>query len=207
MSSAPPGKPPTIDVKITAFAKGQIEYRLSTQREASNPIEEVDYLQVTNWPLFNLAEKQHRDGHTRMAASNYERLLKQLAEPKPGELDRRQLVRCRFVRSLDQQGRFDRAVEVYLDMIEQEPGLAERLRPARFPASGSTFLQAAAKSVDTAIARHGDDEIARSLARWRNSWPAAENPTRGRRRPGDDATGRSGIRRRSPADRGNPAVD
>jgi tetratricopeptide (TPR) repeat protein len=168
------GKPPTIDVRITGFRDGQIEYQLSTQRQASNPIEQVDYLQVTNWPLFNLAEKQQRDGHARMAVSNYERLLKQLTEPKPGELDRRQLVRCRFVRSLDQQGQFDRAVEVYLDIIEQEPGLAERLRPARFPAMGSTFLQAAAKLVDAAIARHGNEEIARSLVRWRNSWPAAE---------------------------------
>lgn len=168
------GKPPAIGVRVTGFRDGQLEYRLSTDREASNPIEEIDYLQISNWPLFNLAEKQQRDGHMRQAAVSYERLLKQLAEPKPGELDRRQLVRCRLMRSLDQQGRFDRAVEVYLDIVEQMPSLAERLHPVRFPAAGSTFLQAAARLVDEAIRRHGDDEIARSLARWRDSWPAAE---------------------------------
>lgn len=169
------GRPPTIDVRIVGFRNGQIEYRLSAERQTSHPIEEIDYLQITNWPLFNLAEKQQRDGHVRQASSNYERLLKQLAEPSPGELDRRQLVRCRLLRVLDQQGRFDQAVEVYLDVIEQEPSLTERLRPTRLPASGSTFLQAALKSVNAAIRRHGDDETARSLARWRDSWRTAQS--------------------------------
>ena len=169
------GKPPTIDVQITAFHEGQVEYRISSGREASSPIEEIDYLQITNWPLFSLAEKQQRDGHVRQAALNYERLLKQLAEPKPGQLDRRQLLRCRLMRAMDLQGRFDQAVQVYLDIIEQEPSLAERVRPARYPAPGSTFLQTATKSVNAAIKRHGQDEIARSLTRWRDSWPSTES--------------------------------
>lgn len=169
------GKPPTIDVQITAFHDGQLEYRISSGREASNPIEDIDYLQITGWPLFNLAEKQQRDGHVRLASSNYERLLKQLAEPKAGEVDRRQLLRCRLMRAMDLQGRFDQAVEVYLDIIEQDPSLAERVRPTRYPAPGSTFLQSAVKSVNAAIKRHGQDEIARSLIRWRDSWPSTES--------------------------------
>ena len=82
------GKPPTIDVKITAFRGGQIEYQISSAREAVGPVEEIDYLQITNWPLFNLAEQQQRDGHVQRATSNYERLLKQTLPPAQGELDR-----------------------------------------------------------------------------------------------------------------------
>jgi len=165
------GKPPTIDVTITAFRGGQIEYRLSSGREAAGPIEEIDYLQITNWPLFSLAEKQQRDGHIRQAASNYERLVKQTQAPAQGELDRRQLLRCRLLRALDRQGAFDRAVEVYLEILNQEPDLAQRLRPSNLPSAGSTFLQAASKSLDEGIKRHGDDELARFLRQWRQTWP------------------------------------
>jgi len=165
------GKPPTIDVKITAFRGGQVEYRISSAREAVGPVEEIDYLQITNWPLFNLAEQQQRDGHVQRATSNYERLLNQTLAPAQGELDRRQLLRCRLLRVLDKQGRFDRTVEVYLEILDQEPGLAERLKPSNLPSAGSTFLQAASKSIDAAVKRHGENELARFLRRWRETWP------------------------------------
>ncbi|MGQ9649590.1 MAG: tetratricopeptide repeat protein [Phycisphaerae bacterium] len=165
------GRPPTIDVRITAFRGGQIEYRISSGREAAVPVEEIDYLQITNWPLFNLAEKQHSDGHVRQAVANYERLLRQIQAPAQGELDRRQLVRCRLLKALDKQGQFDRTVEVYVEILDQEPDLVERLRPSNLPVAGSTFLQAAAASLDAFIRRHGDEEVARFLRRWRQTWP------------------------------------
>ncbi|HPD30911.1 MAG TPA: hypothetical protein PLL20_13010 [Phycisphaerae bacterium] len=165
------GRPPAVDVKITTFRGGQIGYRISSGREAAAAIEEIDYLQITNWPLFNLAEKQQSDGHIRQAAANYGRLLRQTQAPAQGELDRRQLVRCRLLKALDKQGQFDRTVEVYLEILDQEPDLVERLRPSNLPAAGSTFLQAAADSVAEFINRHGDDEAARFLRRWRETWP------------------------------------
>lgn len=165
------GRPPAIDVKIMTFRGGRIEYRISSGREVAAAVEEIDYLQITNWPLFNLAEKQQSDGHVRQAVANYERLLRQTQAPAQGELDRRQLVRCRLLKALDKQGQFDRTVEVYLEILDQEPDLVERLRPSNLPVAGSTFLQAAAASLDAFINRHGDDEVVRFLRRWRQTWP------------------------------------
>ena len=185
---------PAVDVRVTGLDQGRLHYRLPTGRTVTRPISEIEYLQVTGWPLFNLAEKQQRDGHLRQAVNAYEKLLAELphtppqqAPPsrdrppvRPGDdprkpgLDpqtRRLLVQCRLLRVYDGQGRFDRAVTLYLDVIEQMPALLKNLQPTRLPAPGSTFLDSALAQVGAAIERHEGDAVAVSLARWRATWP------------------------------------
>lgn len=168
---------PAVDVRIVALQNGRLHYQLATGREVSRPIEEISYLQVTDWPLFNLAEKQQRDGQLRAAATSYERVLEDLARKQPGvdeasRLDRRLLARCRLAVVYDRQGQFDRAVATYLEVIEQMPEVSETLRPVNMPTAGSTFLEAARPMVEQAVKRHGQDQIAVSLARWLAEWPS-----------------------------------
>ena len=77
-------------------------------------------------------------------------------------MDRALLLRCRLVRAYDLEGRFDRAVEAYLDLIKVMPAVHIRLRPKHMPAAGSTFVVEAGRLIDAATATRGDDEIARS---------------------------------------------
>lgn len=173
------GKPVTVGVTILSLDRGELHYRLSTGREVSLPMEQVSYLQISDWPLFNVAEKQREAGDWRKAIASYERELRKLSEPgnqglpavSGGLLDRRLLLMCRLAAAYDHEGRFDRAVSTYLDVIERMPGAVESLRPVRMPVAGSTFLDSARDQVDAAIARHQGDDIGRSLKRWRATWP------------------------------------
>lgn len=190
---------PIPDATIIGLTDGQLHFRLVTGREVSRPIHEIEYLQVNGWPLFNLAEKQYRDGHVRQAVASYEKLLAELtaagpgaaaaaggkddrsrnavpAKPDDGQLDRRFLVQCRLLRAYDREGRFDRAVTSYLEVIERMPQVVETLRPAKLPVAGSTFLEPARTEVEAVIARHGQDAAGVSLAQWLATWPQGRRP-------------------------------
>ncbi len=175
------GQPPNVGVKILSLKQGQLTFRLPSSREVTRPINQIDYLQIADWPLFNVAEKQMRDGHDRQAALSFEKAAEQLVAdgkhaPEAPALDRLALLRCRLVRAYDRQGRFDEAVAVYLDLLEGPDGVGflETARPSRMPAAGSTFLASAWARVEAAIQRHGDDPIARSLRAWRENWPGLQ---------------------------------
>ena len=170
-----PGRPPAANVTITSLStEGQLTYRLDTGRDISRPIEEIEYLQVAGWPLFSVAEQQMRRREHRQAISAYNRAMAELQATGPAAaagLDRALLLRCRLVRAYDLEGRFDRAVEAYLELIKFTPAVHIRMRPRHLPAAGSTFVVEAGRLVDAAAAARGDDEIARSMRQWRMTWP------------------------------------
>jgi hypothetical protein len=171
------GRPMAVNVRITGLKAGQIAYRLSGGQEVERPIEQVTYLQIAGWDVFNDAEKQQREGGFRQAAGNYEKLLAKTQE-QPGEaLDRTLLVRCRLIRVYDVDGRFDRAVTTYLAVLEKMPEVVETLRPANVPAADSTFMPAALVAVNAAIEKHRGTAAGESLLQWRLTWPGQKPPT------------------------------
>ncbi len=182
------GRPPVVDAKVEQLRDGQLVYRLA-DREYTRPLEQVEYLQITGWQLFNLAEKQVRDGHTRQAINVYENVLKELQDPKQqaaaaragvsAQLDRELLTRARLIRACDREGRFDRAVEIYLQVIDGPGGTAHLgLQPQRVPAAGSSFLATARIALEAAIRRHNADAIGTALSKWLDTWPAAGGQVR-----------------------------
>jgi len=171
------GQTPAVGAAIIEINSGQLAYRLKSGRVIAKPIEQIEYLQITNWPLLNLAEKQQRDKHLRQAVNSYEKILAE--PPGPGkktdnltdENQRTLLIKCRLLRACDALGRFDRAVELYLQIIEAMPTCLEKLRPVNIPALGSMFLESALPKVAAAIEQHGQDPIALSLSNWLDAWP------------------------------------
>ena len=183
------------NVRIIGLRNGQLFFRLPEGREVSRPINAITYLQVTDWVLFNLAEKQRRGGHLRQATNSYEKVLDGLLgtagerdtplvaggsggdeRTGPGQSalsadERALLVQCRLLRAYDELGRFDRAVGLYLAVIERMPTVVKTMRPAKLPGPNSTFLTSALAEVNAAIERHEGDAIAVSLRNWRGSWP------------------------------------
>ncbi len=184
------GKPPAVGVAITGLRDGELFYRLPAGREISRPIEQIEYLQVTGWPSFNIAEKQQRERQLRQAALEYEKLLSESVEARPAaksgtgqtgaqataegplELNRQLLVQCRLLRVYDADYRFDRAVQMYIDIISSSGGqiFLDRLRPVHVPAPDSQFIISARASVDAAVQRHRGDTVGAALTKWRESW-------------------------------------
>ncbi|MHC4442215.1 MAG: tetratricopeptide repeat protein [Planctomycetota bacterium] len=166
------GRTPTVGVKLIQLKNGKLHYRSRHKRLLSRPIEQIEYLQIAGWPLFNLAEKQQRDKHFRQAINSYEKVLTELSDSdRSGRLDRKLLVQCRLLRACDLQGRFDRAVELYLEIIERSPQCLETLRPVKLPATGSMFFKSARPLLEAAIGRHPNDNVGASLRAWLNTWP------------------------------------
>lgn len=166
------GKPLTVGVQLVDFDDGQLHVQLPSGRIVKRPIEDIQYLRITGWDTFNQAERLHRDGKLRLAADQYEKLLSNKNDQAVTvRYDRRRLVQCRLLQAYNALGRFDRAVELYIDIVEEMPGCLESLRPRKLPTIDSTFLGPALQRMDEAITRHGNDEIGRSLTVWRETWP------------------------------------
>ena len=189
------GRPALVSTQVLHFADGKLVCRGDDGAETTVAIEQVDYLQISGWQMFNLAEQQRRAGEWRRAAVSYEKALAELQLEAPGEpggsppggpplgdppargragspgLDRVLLVKARLVQACDAQGRFERALELYLDIVERMPAVAETLRPKQLPETGVAWLEQADKRIDVVIARHDADALGRSLREWKQSWP------------------------------------
>jgi tetratricopeptide (TPR) repeat protein len=168
------GKPVTVGVKIVDFDKGQVRVKLPSGRLVQRNIADVQYLRITGWETFNEAEKLHRDGKLQSAADHYEKLLDPRDAVGVIRYDRQQLVRCRLLQVYNVLGRFDRAVELYVAIVQEMPECLETLRPRKLPAADSSFLESAVRHIDSTIARHPSDKIGKSLTEWRNTWPGIE---------------------------------
>jgi hypothetical protein len=177
------GKPPLVNTQVLRIRNGQLVCRGDGGQEAVFALDQVDYLQITGWQMFDVAERQRRAEEWHRAAVSYEKVLAELqAGPQvpvgSGEaLDRTLLVKCRLIAACDAQARFDRAVELYLEVLERMPVVVDTLRPRQYPETGSALLEAAARHVDAFVARHREDEVSRSLLKWRAGWPVRETWT------------------------------
>jgi hypothetical protein len=171
------GRPPVVDTQVVRIVDGNLVCRAEKSGEIGIAVEQIEYLQITGWDMFNLAEQQRRAGEWHRAAVSYEKALADLQLSAAGgkvsadALDRVLLVKARLIPPCDFDGRFERALEVYLDVVERMPSLAKALRPERFPETGAAWLTQAEARVDAAMARHATDELGRSLEEWKKRWP------------------------------------
>jgi len=169
-------QPMTVGVRILALEGGRLSYRLPDGRVAHCPIDRIGYLQITGWDDFNAAERALREKRFATAVAVYETLLAKSADrdgrrARSAGLDRRLLVMCRLLQAYEAAGRFDKAVVLYVALVEAMPGVVEMLRPAKLPAKGSTFLPPAERVVRAAIQRHRGTALGRSLEAWLRTWP------------------------------------
>ena len=170
------GRPALVSTQVLRFADGKLVCRGNDGAETAVAIQQADYLQISGWQMFNLAEQQRRAEEWHRAAGSYEKALAELqlepsAKSATDRLDRVLLVKARLVQACDAQGRFERGLEVYLDMVERMPAIAETLRPKWLPQTGVAWLEQADKRIDVVIGRHDADALGRSLREWKRSWP------------------------------------
>jgi len=160
-----------VGITVQEIRDGSLFYKLPSGRQMDRPIDQIRYLQITGWDVFNQAEKHRLSGNWRGAAFGYEQAIAANASAEgDGTLDRVLLARCRLIGALDEEGRFDKAVAAYLEVLDRMPAVVDSLRPKKTPPAGSTFLPAAAEAVDAFLATRRGTPVAVPLARWRSTW-------------------------------------
>lgn len=173
------GQPPMVSVTLARLEKGQLSWRTQQGTLLTRPVEQVEYLQVVGWPLFNLAEKQMRDRSPQQACLAYERAIEELrkpdkARPTADGVDPNLLLNWRLCAAAQANRQFDRAVRAWLVLAlsgDAESWLA--LQPRTYPSAHAPELTEAARVVDEAIATHAGESIATILQTWRARWPVS----------------------------------
>lgn len=179
--AATAGQRPDVGCKLLEISDCTLRYRLYTATVETHPLNEIAYLQITDWDTFNRAEKHFREERWESAVRGYERALKELDEigeeylvPDKNEtgahLDRRLLVQCRLLTAADRLGRFDQAVAAYVEVVEQMPECFDALQPTHIPGPDSSFIRPARETIDRALQRHQQDRLGVMLAKWANTW-------------------------------------
>jgi tetratricopeptide (TPR) repeat protein len=170
-----------VGVTITRVEDGHVSWKGRDGAEVTRPIEQIEYLQVTGWPMLNLAEKQIREHHVHQACVSLEKALADVIGA-PGTTvaatdsgpNRVILARCRLVRAYELDLRFDRAVSAYLELLIGPGGLAwQGVRPRPLLGAASPELSAAARLVDATIRQHASDDVGEALRDWRRAWPTS----------------------------------
>ena len=103
-------------ITVIGLDNGKLHYDLGgTRRTAS--ISDVTRIQLDRYPTFDTAHQQIADGKPDEAAETLDRLYRKLDD---GPM--RTLVRARLIQTYDAAGRFDQAMDQFLDMIETDHG-------------------------------------------------------------------------------------
>ncbi len=167
-------------VTVLAIQDSRIRYRLPSGWEGEISLPDVELILIDGWEPFNRAERVAREGQFRQAAARYEALLNtDTGTPPAGARPNRAidcdlLLTCRLVRAYDAIGRFDQAVEAYVQLCRRMPGSAEPLRPGKLPPPGSSLLAAADAAIARAVTESPGGAWAGPLLAWRKTWPAME---------------------------------
>jgi len=141
-------------VTVTDVAEGQVVFQTDAGRELRKPLAEIDFVSLDGLVSLAEIERLAAAGDYRQAAAGYERLL-----GEAGTTWRRRLILSRLLKAYDLEGRFDKAVETYVELVQDMGPAVRELAPANFPAPGSRFYELALGCIErAAVANHVKDE-------------------------------------------------
>lgn len=146
-------------VRVANVADGEIIFETADARER-RPLADLSEAQIDEMPALQNLESLLSSGRYRQAAEGYERL-----RDRASATWQRRLVEARMVRAYDSEGRLDRAVETYVQILLDMGSGAAGLEPANFPSPGSRFYATALGAIDRGIvANHLDDATRTALS-------------------------------------------
>jgi len=149
------GRPMYSNVEVFDADEGLIKFR--SGRTLIFPVASVTAVRLEAQPLFNQAEKLLADGKAAEAAEAYEKAMETARNPWM-----QRLVRYRQLQTLNQAGRIDRAVEVWLSLTEGKPAEALiQMVPTQCAAKGDP---ANAAAIDLLKARLAEPATAGNAA-------------------------------------------
>lgn len=135
---------PYNNVKISGIQDGELAFRTASGQDSTRPLEQITQITIDGEAAFNDAEAAYIAGDFAKAADGYQKTVR--ATNKDWMKDRSAQ---RLVDAAGKAGRFDAAVTGYVALVSRSPELAASSKP-QLPEGKSTFLDSAAKEVETA---------------------------------------------------------
>ena len=146
------------DGTVNGIDNGELTFtNASNFRKAGRPLKEVVRLTLDNQPAFNAAEAAYVEGQWDAAVDGYAKALRgavpdwqrRYADPK-------------LIAAAAKAGRFDAAVQGYVDLVKLDPAAAARRKPD-LPSGKSTFLDTAIADVRGALPQANKPEQKQAL--------------------------------------------
>ncbi|MBI5865608.1 MAG: hypothetical protein HZB38_14090 [Planctomycetes bacterium] len=125
-------KTPFTAVTVTDFRAGVLHFRGVSGETLRKPIEQVERIDITDFPALQQAGELAADGRTDKAIE----LLAAAGKSAPLDWQRR-LARFRCLSTMNQAGRIDDGLPLFLELVREEPGLSPTLLPRDFSPRGS----------------------------------------------------------------------
>ncbi len=152
--------PAFTDVQILQLHNSQVRFRLTQPavRTLEKPITELVFMQITGATDLNRAERYVAEKKNSGAIPLYERALRRFNEPW-----KKSLVRARLVSAYDRTGRFDRAVETFVQLVNELGIGALGLEPKNFPGPKSRYRAAALATLNEALKTERKPRVAEAI--------------------------------------------
>jgi tetratricopeptide (TPR) repeat protein len=135
---------PYNNVKIVGIEGDALAFRTAAGQDSTRPLAQVQQITIDGETAFNDAESAYLAGDFAKAVEGYQKTVR--ATSKDWIKDRSAQ---RLVEAAGKVGRFDAAVTGYVALVSRSPELAASSKP-QLPEGKSTFLDSAAKEVETA---------------------------------------------------------
>jgi tetratricopeptide (TPR) repeat protein len=140
------GKPPFRNVRITDYRDGRLVFRGVSRETLRIPIEQVRSFEIDHFESLNAAEQSAAAGEWAEAARHYEQALREAGERWRGDL-----IGMRLLRACDRAGMFDRAVELFVELVDAKGAAAAVSPPTQTGPRGSAENRAARSRLERAI--------------------------------------------------------
>jgi TolA-binding protein len=138
---------PTVytDVKVTDIIDGRIAFTTAAGNTVAKDMASVVGMSIEDEPAFNQAQQDYAANQFNRAVDEYEQTIQKTDKPWLKNF-------CQpfLTDAANKSGRFDRAVEGYINLVMNQPAAAVRYRPA-VPPPSSQYLDDAAKTLSAAV--------------------------------------------------------
>jgi TolA-binding protein len=132
-------------IKVLRIEGDSLAYTTPSGSQTSKPLSQIAQMAADDEPAFNAAEQAYRDGKWAEAVDGYQKAVQTTA--KDWVRDRSSL---RLVEVAAKTSRFDAAVTAYIALVQKDPTLAAKAKPA-LPDANSKYLDGAIADINKAL--------------------------------------------------------
>jgi len=143
---APQDSAPTVysDVQVTNIAQGRVAFTTASGNEVDKPLDSVVAIDIDDEPGFNQAMQDMAAQKFADATDGFDQTIQKTAKPWL-----KTYCEPLFTDAAGKSGRFDKAVQGYINLVMNQTSIAAAHRPAA-PGPDSGYLDAAAQSLNDA---------------------------------------------------------
>jgi TolA-binding protein len=143
---APQDSAPTVysDVQVTNIADGRVAFTTSSGNEVDKPLNSVVAMDINDEPQFNAAMQAMAAGKFGEATDDFDETIQKTAKPWL-----KSYCEPLFTDAAAKSGRFDKAVQGYINLVMKQTSIAAAHRPTT-PGPDSGYLDSAAQSLNDA---------------------------------------------------------